>query len=210
MASLVSSSSFSAQVSERTKELTLAAQRGDVEKARQLLTDRVSPDSQDEHGYTGLHWAARAGHTDVVKVLLQGNAKLDIQNNRQRTPLFWAAREGHTDITRALLQAKASPNIPDSDSMTPLCIAAKKRHRELVTDLLNAKADPDTTAIHTRTPLHRTLDHDFDPDSRNNDLAIVKALLQARARPDSQDHGHCCLAWSCTSCKGTTESRGSS
>lgn len=72
-----------------------AAQYGDLERVRKLLSQRTSVDVRDKSGYTALHYAARGGHLDVCKVLLANGADINaVTKSGQATALHRAASAG--------------------------------------------------------------------------------------------------------------------
>jgi uncharacterized protein len=88
-----------------------------------------------------------------------------------------AAMDGHTARVRQLL-AQASAVAP-SDRAEALVRAAARGHYSIVEALLEADADPDVLipqggALHCAT--------------LNNDLDVVRSLLQGGATPDLRDH----------------------
>ncbi|GFH13855.1 achain crystal structure of engineered northeast structural genomics consortium target, partial [Haematococcus lacustris] len=54
--------------------LHFAADRGQLQTARQLLAAGVDPDCVDEDGQTALHYAALCGHEKVAQLLLEAGA----------------------------------------------------------------------------------------------------------------------------------------
>ncbi|GFH10536.1 achain crystal structure of engineered northeast structural genomics consortium target, partial [Haematococcus lacustris] len=54
--------------------LHFAADRGQLQTARQLLAAGVDPDCVDEDGQTALHYAALCGHEKIAQLLLEAGA----------------------------------------------------------------------------------------------------------------------------------------
>ena len=121
-------------------QLHLAAARGDVETARQLLAAHPALiNAQSTRGATALFLAAQAGNTEVVKLLVDAGTDVDIANENDATPLFIAAREGHLEVVRLLLEAGADPTASNKNAVTPQDIAFRKDHTE-VAALINSYA----------------------------------------------------------------------
>ena len=102
-----------------------AAQRGDVEKLRALLSRRPELAHADgaggDSGYTPLHYAAREGHAECVSLLLSRGAAVDAATSAgAATPLHRAAYTNRADVVRILLAAGADPAAADADAETPL------------------------------------------------------------------------------------------
>lgn len=157
-----------------------AARAGDAQTIRALLKD--NPDlvsSQDDNGYTPLHWAAKEGHRDVATSLLASKADVNAKDIFGYTPLHWAAQHDDKDLTELLLASKADVNIydaallgdvemvkallkanpdlvfsKDSDGATVLALAAYHNHKDLVEWLLANKANVNARDNQGATPLH--------------------------------------------------------
>jgi ankyrin repeat protein len=117
--------------------LHVAADLGDIEKAKILLEFRADINAQTSDGATPLFFAAFGNHRPFCDLLLAKGARLDVysacaQGKRQevaatlktdpklaktpdkrlrRTPLFWAARCGDAAFVRLLLENGAQANI---------------------------------------------------------------------------------------------------
>jgi hypothetical protein len=89
----------SADVEERHRALSLAAQQGHAEIVRLLLDagedpNRYNPESNHAH-CTPLHQAVLGGHETVVRLLVERGARLDIRDTIWHgTPLGWALHGG--------------------------------------------------------------------------------------------------------------------
>ena len=137
------------------QEFFEAAWLGDVARTRLLLDQGANVNSNDETGWTPLHWAAyqlplpdvgrqevdrliaasAAGHTAVVGVLLAANGDQNARDQSGKTPLHLAAEEGFTPVVETLLAGKADPNAKDNDGKTPLQLALEKNQDETVARL---------------------------------------------------------------------------
>ncbi len=84
--------------------------------------------SNNNVGYTPLHWAAINGSTTIAECLITAGADLNttVTNSLYKgsTPLHLAVRNGHTTIARCLITAGADVNAPGTDGFwqgfTPL------------------------------------------------------------------------------------------
>ncbi len=89
--------------------MNLAAQRGDAQTVRRLLTlgAPVDGDPAEPHGNTPLADAVQAGKPDVVKTLLAGGADTGLRRDGydRQSALDAAVRAGDTTLLRTLLSA---------------------------------------------------------------------------------------------------------
>jgi hypothetical protein len=79
----------------------LACTLGRTEIARFLLQKGADAASQDNQGFTGLHWAAFHGHADTVAILLEPGAPLEVKNVYGGTVLdctVWASLRAGLDV----------------------------------------------------------------------------------------------------------------
>lgn len=73
-----------------------AAQYGDLDRVKKLVSQGTCIDVRDNSGYTALHYAARAGHLDVCKFLLSNGADINaVTKSGNATPLHRAASVGN-------------------------------------------------------------------------------------------------------------------
>jgi hypothetical protein len=83
------------------------ARTSDIEKVRAALKDKACPwssDSQENNGYTALHWAAFYGDTEIAKELIASGATNDSMKDANGAfPLHVAAGRGHAAIIKLLL-----------------------------------------------------------------------------------------------------------
>mmetsp|Transcript_49473 Transcript_49473/g.117734 ORF Transcript_49473/g.117734 Transcript_49473/m.117734 type:complete len:640 (-) Transcript_49473:141-2060(-) len=89
-----------------------------------LIENGVSPNVQDDLGYTPLHWAVRQGHELVVRMLVDHGADVNALNQDGATPLHLAAEGNMGSITTFLIERGASPTAMTLDKRTPLHVAA--------------------------------------------------------------------------------------
>ena len=174
--------------------LLWAAERGNEEVAKMLLTQQgINPDLAGT-GWTPLLSAAKHGHGGVVKMLLELEIvdpnRADTQYGR--TSLSWAAGHGHEGIVKMLLaQRDVDPDAADKCGRTPLSWAAGGGCGGIVKMLLERKDvnhDQSDTG-YGRTPLswaaeggHQSIVNMF---SQLNDVCPGMAEEQPQAPPPS-------------------------
>uniref|UniRef100_A0AAZ3QYC4 Euchromatic histone-lysine N-methyltransferase 1a n=1 Tax=Oncorhynchus tshawytscha TaxID=74940 RepID=A0AAZ3QYC4_ONCTS len=158
------------KVKYHTKQLSITAHHGELQKVIHLLVDgkdlNTLMDRQNKR--TPLHAAAAEGHQEVCHMLVQAGANLDIVDEEQRTPLMDACDNNHLDTVKYPLRAgtavsykvsvwttlghytivdhllsKTSEqvNCQDDGGCTHITWAIEYKHRELVLLLLSKGAD---------------------------------------------------------------------
>ena len=145
-----------------------AAQDGDIEAVKTLLSNGVSLETTNPIGQTALITAASKGHTEIVKLLLDKGANVNAKDNygqtatRQAVPytetlkvllatnvdasskesaLFSAAHGGCVEAVGALLEKGANPNATTESGETPLIWAVVPGHMDVVKLLLKKGAN---------------------------------------------------------------------
>jgi cytohesin len=122
-----------------SSKLITAAQEGDVEAVRKLLTDRSDDvNAADDEGNTALHWAAESGGaaSAIVALLLESpGIDVNIKNNAGITPLFWAVEAGVIDAVQLLLR-RSDVNAANNENWTPLHAAVADGRTEICKLLL--------------------------------------------------------------------------
>jgi general secretion pathway protein A len=130
-----------------------AVARGDIQRARLLLTAGVMPDAKDKDGWTPLMLAARDNQADAVALLLEHGAHVNATNKTDGTALIAAAMNDHVAVTALLLDKGARVNAKAAQGWTALTYAAWKGHRDVVDLLLHRGADAQVKDKDGWTPL---------------------------------------------------------
>uniref|UniRef100_A0A3B5L3N8 Cortactin-binding protein 2 n=1 Tax=Xiphophorus couchianus TaxID=32473 RepID=A0A3B5L3N8_9TELE len=128
----------------QTSSLFAAAQNGQTECVKLLLSAGLPADILDENGFTPLHLAAAHGHASCVEVLLASRAAMDPVAAQGQTPLFLACEAGNLDCAQALLTAGANRSLPTTDGCTTLHAAVRSGHVDALRLLLHHGDPPDT------------------------------------------------------------------
>jgi uncharacterized protein len=125
-----------------------AAERGDVELAKMLVTAGANVKAVTRVGhYTPLHVAAKSGSAAVVALLLEAGADVDARTTTGgTTPLHLAAAAGNVEVLTALLDHGADVNAREAAwGQTPLIFAAADNRAAAIRLLLARGADPGIT-----------------------------------------------------------------
>ncbi|KAH0499696.1 hypothetical protein TgHK011_006871 [Trichoderma gracile] len=138
--------------------MSLAAQKGDITRVKQLLED---PDSDlnavDPYGNTPLTWAARNGRVEIVRMMVKDKNKIDAENYRNA---FFAAteagrwRDGILVMKLLLATFNIDVNATDKNGSTALHLVTVSGNRDAVEFLLKTngidikkKDKSDSTAL---------------------------------------------------------------
>jgi len=157
--------------------LHVAARRGRLIIARELLKSGADPNARNRAGETPLQVALTGGKTQLASVLFEEGAKDDPQDL-----LFALVRAGvdDRDSLELLVRRGASVDVEDSAGLAPLHIAVLEDRRLLVKRLIDLGADVDVPDAKGRTPLAIA--------TQKGDRAVIDLLERfgARAEPSPQ------------------------
>ena len=118
------------------EELIAAAQLGDSDRVRQLLSQGASAQYQDTSGTTALIAAAYRNHLAVAKLLIDAGADVNVQDSSKQSAYLIATSEGYVELLKLTLQAGADMHRTDSYNGTGLIRAAHRGHVEIIQVLL--------------------------------------------------------------------------
>lgn len=144
-----------------------AVRAGNIDRARELVTQTPALAHARSEGVTALHFAAIAGDRAMVDLLLTARADVNARDDTyQMTPIAWANEEGHREMVRHLYDRGAEVDLHQAAAYglvdhvkdlvrgsrrqvnavvggwTPLQLATVWGHPEVVELLLSRGADP--------------------------------------------------------------------
>ena len=106
-----------------------AAQTGDIEVLKAVITAGVDVNARDSRGRTALMHTVNKGYPLLVSELLEAQADVNVRAPDGATALFMAAAHGHTEIVELLMKAGADVTIRGPQGKTPVGVA-KTRYGE--------------------------------------------------------------------------------
>jgi uncharacterized protein len=126
-------------------EFISALQKGDGDKAAQLLSDHPTYiDARDGKGDTALIIAINRGDSNWTGFLLNKGADPNLASTKSGdTPLIAAARIGFQDAAEWLLGLGAKVDGTNRQGETPLIVAVQLRQVPMIRFLLEHGANPD-------------------------------------------------------------------
>lgn len=119
--------------------LLVAAERGDVDRVRALLTDKAAIDARDAQGRTALLIATHRNDIAMAQTLIAAGADVNAKDAIQDSPYLYAAAEGRLEILRLTLAAGADLASLNRYGGTGLIPAAHHGHIDNVRDLLKTR-----------------------------------------------------------------------
>ena len=119
-----------------------ACERGELDRAIQLLDSGANLAIRNGNGVTPLWIAAQNGKIAVVEELLKRGADVSIPHHNGITPLWIACQEGHEEVVRQLLERGADPNTQGFHGCSPLWAACQAGCEKIVTLLLEKGGIP--------------------------------------------------------------------
>jgi ankyrin repeat protein len=137
---------------EITNRLFAAAEKGDFETVKNLLTKY--PDMKDVRrngGWTLLHMSFNS--RELIAYLIENGADIEARSDSQWTPLHSQAYGGHTDGVELLLEHGADLEAKHAYDMTPLISSIRWDRTEVVKLLVEKGANVDAANTLGRTPL---------------------------------------------------------
>ncbi|CAG8696305.1 ankyrin repeat-containing domain protein [Gigaspora rosea] len=103
----------------------VAAGDGNIERVKALISTGISPNIQDQNGYTPLAAAVSYNHIELVEFLLSQGADINFPDHDGDTVLHLVET---VEMTQKLLDLGADPFFTNSDGKTPAQVAFEEEH----------------------------------------------------------------------------------
>lgn len=116
--------------------LILAAESGNIEIVRDLISQKEDLNQVDDRGRTAVMAATHGNHPGVVKALIAAGANIHIQDNMQDNPFLYAGAEGLLEILRLTIAAGANTKLVNRYGGSALIPACHHGYPDCVLELL--------------------------------------------------------------------------
>ena len=126
-------------------KLYKAAERGNIDECRNLLSRGANINCTDNGGASPLMIAAEKGHLPTCVLLTESGADVHLANKYGNTSLSWASWTGSYDVVNHLIKQQANINNINNDGVSPLMGAAANGHLPVCVLLTDFGADIDLT-----------------------------------------------------------------
>jgi hypothetical protein len=135
------------------------AYNGKLEAVRDLITQGVNINIQNDLGRTALMEAVYHNDIPILRILIEANADLNIARNGGHTALMLACKKGYLEIVKILIASNADINVTDDNGKNALSLFVINQIRldvevlssdniEMLNTLLDIGADIDKTNEH--------------------------------------------------------------
>ncbi|XP_076047386.1 transient receptor potential cation channel subfamily A member 1-like [Oratosquilla oratoria] len=186
-----------------TTPLTLAAQKGNPQIIKLLLSHGFSVNGIDINLQTALHIAAEKGNVASCSELLESDdIKLNMRDYHGNTPLHLAGKQGNAEICQRLLNKNIKIiDIGNNKKFTALHFAVKEGNYKVARLLLNRGSNREAVNKEKRIPLHYAAERGCTESSRflleevavkqlktQESNGLTPLMLAAR-----QGHHRCCV-----------------
>ncbi len=173
-----------AEIIEGKTALMWAAEFGDIDTVRALLSWVANVDTKNKRGSTALMFAAKGGYAEIVKLFLKKGADVNAKNNLGRTPLLGAALSGNTTTVKLLMDAGADVHVSDIEGNTPLKYAILNGFTDIAQLLRKAGAHGAHIPIESTEEIY-TPEEKLISRAGQGDLQGVKSLLDDGINPNA-------------------------
>ena len=127
----------------------VAIKRGDIEKAKSLISEGADVNVKDNAGWTPLHEAAmRYGSRDILELLISNGADINVKAINGSTPLHHAVVYLSQDCVQYLLENGANPKIENGDGKTAHALVSQKKSLILINQVTGDKPTFDNDVTH--------------------------------------------------------------
>ena len=149
------------RTSEQLLALLNAVRTGNIEDAKNHLSDGVDVNIKNFYGDTAIHKAVKLNRIKFTELLLSNDADINLSNYEKWTPLHTAVSLGYNEMVRILLSNGAYVNVKLDDGSTPLHLAVWYGRTEIAETLIASGAKLNSKNQNGWTPLHIATEADL-------------------------------------------------
>jgi hypothetical protein len=133
--------------------LMLAAEAGQLEAIKYLLTRKPDLTQTDPEGNTALLLALTKDKSAAALLLIAAGSDVNAHNSSYTYPLHWAAHNGDLDSAKALVEKNADLNVRNKkDELTPAYYAVASDRGAVLEFLISSGARTDMPGKDDKTP----------------------------------------------------------
>ena len=169
---------------ELDRALIDAADRGDLDKVKQLLAQGANINASNERGVTALIAAAYRNHVPVAQMLIAAGADVNVQDDTQQSAYLIPTADGFVELLDITLAAGADVHRTDSYNGTGLIRAADRGHVEIIKRLLKTDIKVDHV---NRLGWTALLEAIILGDGGPRHTEVVRLLVAAKANVNLAD-----------------------
>ena len=130
-----------------------AAAKGNVDRLRSYLKNKVPVNDCDEYNMTLLHHAVHGGQEEIVNMLVDAGADCDLKDSEGWTAVHTASDKGNGNIIKKLIVGGGDVSSKDNYKRTPLHLSSMNGHTECVGILLEEGASAGVKSVVGMTAL---------------------------------------------------------
>ncbi|WP_231575100.1 ankyrin repeat domain-containing protein [Bacillus sp. B-jedd] len=116
--------------------LPRAAEHGDLDEIKRLISDGADLNAQDSEGRTAVMIATYNNDVEAAKLLIEAGADVNIRDNMKNNPFLYAGAEGYIDILKLTIVAGADPHITNRYGGVAIIPASEHGYVDVVKLLL--------------------------------------------------------------------------
>ena len=164
--------------------LHLAADNGNIEVLKYLVSQGANVNVKDNYGRTPLQVAVNKNNLEMVEYLISHGADVNVKDSFSKSPLHDAASIGNIETVQILISHGAQINAKDKINKTPLHHSVEKGHKKITQYLISKNGVVNTKDDRGKYPLHYAASF--------GDLEQVKYLISKGAAVNARDKFDLC------------------
>jgi len=164
--------------------LITAAEQGDMDEVKRLLSEGASVTATDGRGRTALIAAAYGDHVEVARALITGGANVNTKDDTQQSAYLIPTADDGLEMLRLTLANGGDVHSLDSYNGTGLIRAADRGHVDIIRELLKTDIKIDHV---NRLGWTALLEAIILGDGGERHTEVVRLLVEAGANVNLAD-----------------------